>query len=214
MLSIIIPVLNQIEYTKQILREIKDKTVWDYEILLLISWYDTETESIMKDYTDIHYCVLDKNEWVNWAWNTGVKKAQWEYVAIINNDLLLCPEWNKLLVEWLSDCHLTFPAYTTWENPSNNIKYEHISKNNICWRCYVMRKADRQEIPEEIKIRYWDNFIYEYLNKDIKCVKDCVIHHFESKTVLGEEFADKINARILEDKKARFKMYQDKCTKE
>lgn len=200
MLSIIIPVLNWIWYTKQILKEIEEKTKWEYEILLLISWYDTETGWLW-----YKHAILNKDAWVNGAWNEWVNEAKWEYIAVINNDLLL-DDWRDIkLIEWLKDTKLTFPAYTYWDKPWK-VMYENRFGNNICWRCFVMRKSDWREIPKWIKIWFWDNYIYEYLKWDYKCINDCVIHHFESKTITNMDFVDIINARILEDKKNWFKI--------
>lgn len=202
MLSIIIPVLDWIEYTKQILQEIKDKTKLEYEVLLLISGYDTQTrhnEEILSQVND--YCIMDKDDWVNWAWNEWVRQAKWEYIAILNNDILLCDWRDEKLIEWLGNHKLSSPYYTVWNNVWWTIyKHNRFQEKNICWHCYLIRKSDRQEIPEDIKIRFWDNFIYKYIDWDQVAVEDCVIHHFESKTIKNEDFADIINERILQDK--------------
>lgn len=66
MISIIIPVFGQEQYTKQVLEEIENKVKLEHEVI-----------------------ILDGPEGVNEKWNRGVEQAKGEYVWIINNDILL-----------------------------------------------------------------------------------------------------------------------------
>jgi glycosyltransferase involved in cell wall biosynthesis len=211
-LSIIIPVLNQRWYTDQVIREIKSKTESDYEIIIIDSISNDETQSMLEWRTDIKYIRSKENLWVNWAWNLGVSIAKWEYIAILNNDLLLSQWRDKKLIEWLKDTKLTSPIYTIWEKEWWNVyKYNRFQgDNNICWHCFVMRKSDYPVIPDDIKIWFWDNWIWNKIKWDQKTIEDCKIHHFESKTIKWDDWADDIADRIIKDKFSWVKIKDDK----
>lgn len=200
-LSIIIPVLNEYWYTDQILREIKDKTIWEYEVILLVSWYDYTTPDLSERVDK--FIRLDKDKWVNWAWNEWVKLSEWEYIAILNNDILLDHWWDEKLIKWLDWYKLSSPMYTCWdiERKWTKFKNNRYNTENICWHCYVMRKDDWIDIPDWIKIWFWDNWIYKYIEWKQNCIEDIIIHHFESKTIKSGDFIDIINERLFIDKK-------------
>lgn len=209
MISVIIPVLNNIELTKQIIQEIKTKTKGDYEIIIIDSMSDDGTEFLMEQLMwdklpNFTYYRSKENLWVNWAWNKWVELAKGEHIAILNNDLLLCKDWDEKLIAWLEDHKLSSPIYTVWDDAWEWERYKHnrYQPANICGHCYVMRRSDRQPIPEEIKIRYWDNFIHHYIMGNQKCVEECLIHHYESKTVSWEDFTDLVHQQIIADKLA------------
>lgn len=215
MLSIIIPVLNNLNYTKQILKEIDDNTKSKYELIIIDSLSDDWTqeyfdnhsiEDWISDITTLRYIRCWDNKRVNGAWNYWVELAQWEHIAILNNDLLLSEWRDEKLIKWLDEYKLTYPSYTCWDKTDWKIMYENRFWENICWRCFVMKKSDWKPIPEDIKIWFWDNYIDIYLNHNHWCVKDCKIHHFESKTITNEDFIAEVNERILEDKQNWFKI--------
>lgn len=213
MLSIIVPVLNNLNYTKQILKEIELNTKWKYELIIIDSMSNDWTQEFfdehsiedwISDITTLRYIRCWDNKRVNWAWNYWVELAQWEYVAILNNDLILSDWWDKKLIKWLDKYKLTYPAYTYWDKADWKIMYENRFWENICWWCFVMKKSDWKPIPEDIMIWFGDNYIDKYLEHNHWCIKDCIIHHFESKTITNDDFVWDINERILEDKRAWF----------
>lgn len=207
MLSIIIPVYNQRNYTKSILAQIPLFTVSKYEIIVVDSASTDETPTEIKNHTNIRYIRPDKNIFVNGAWNLGVKEAKGEYICIMNNDLELTQWRDKPLIDNIKDNILiTSPLYTIWDIPFNWRWFRNNPRNwyNICGHCFVMRKEDWTEIPERLKIWYWDNWQYEHIvrKKGIElCVPDSKIHHYESKTVKSKNKL--IDMIIAEDNRQR-----------
>ena len=189
MLSIVIPVYNQRHYTESILAQIPLMTVGEYEIIVVDSASTDETPIEIKNYSNVRYIKENKNIFVNWAWNLWVKEAKGEYICIMNNDLELTYNRDQPLIEWLQDNILiTSPLYTIGETPFNWRWFRNNPRNfyNICWHCFVMKKSDWVEIPNNFKIRYWDNRQYEHMarKKGIElCISQSKIHHYESKTV-------------------------------
>lgn len=189
MLSIIIPVYNQRHYTESILAQIPLHTLWEYEIIVIDSASMDETSTEMKNYPNVRYIRPEKNIFVNGAWNLWVNEAKGEYICIMNNDLELTQGWNQPLIDNLVDNILvTSPIYTLWDKPFNWTWYKWNSWNpmNICGHCFVMRKETRTPIPDNFKIRYWDNRQYEHIIREWGIempIYNSKIHHYESKTV-------------------------------
>ena len=198
-LSIIIPLYNQRFYTKSILEQIpRCVKTEDYEVIIIDNCSEDETKDFFLDIDNVsnivkiknlQYLRQDENIFVNPAWNLWVKKANWEYIMIINNDLELTEWFDIPLIEWLVDnVMVTSPMYTEWDKAFDGRWYKLNKFNplNICWHCFCMRKEDWIPIPEEIKIWFGDNRIYEWMirkNKIEMPMFNSKIHHWWSKTV-------------------------------
>ena len=210
-LSIIVPVYNQFEYTQMLLTDLH-KVTTPFELIIIDNASEDKTETFFTnrvpyyDYlVDYKYLRQDRNIYVNPAWNLWVSQASWEYIMIINNDITIDAVWfEKPLINALFDnVMISSPLYTVWEDTISNDKiwYQNnrYNPNNICGHCFVMRKEHYPVIPESLRIWFWDNFIYETMKKrgmiQVVC-PDSTIHHFESKTVKNSN----IDAVIATDK--------------
>ena len=101
--------------------------------------------------------------WVNKSWNFWVDKSIWDYLLIINNDIVLT-EWIDLeLINWFDEnTKIVCPISTIWPN-----KWElplRVNTDNIAWWCFMIKKEDWQPVDERLDIRYWDNWIYHIHN--------------------------------------------------
>ncbi len=98
--SIIIPVYNNIEMTKQCIESIRKNTSVDYEIIIADDGSNIKTgDEIMDIFKS--YCIKHK-EWYFWlrkhrgfiyACNFGYLLAKGEFVLFLNNDTILTPNW-------------------------------------------------------------------------------------------------------------------------
>ncbi len=181
MLSIIIPVFNQLKYTQQIVKEIETKCVWPFEIIIiddcstdwthewLINW------KVQKWYKK-KYHRNEVNMWTNYWRNKWVELAEAEYLRIINNDILLThwldKELHDVLLKWHS---VACPLSTIGLHKRKLPLFK--KKDNICWWCFMMRKDKRRPIPPQLVLWYWDDYIYRY-NPNVGYAGR--IHHFES----------------------------------
>lgn len=173
LISIIIPTLPNDKFTKQLLEDIPNKVKSDYEII-----------------------ILDWNEWVNEKWNEWILQAKWEFVWILNNDIVLT-EWLDLeLIKWLQIHKISCPYSTRWKEKFKLPMIKNTSDRNIAGWCFMLKKEDWKSIPESLNLWYWDNFIYEINNWNIFWGWLC--HHYESSTIKKMDISqiiaqDKIN---------------------
>ena len=133
------------------------------------------------------------NMLVNTAWNTLVKECEWEIMLILNDDIELQEEVFETLAK-LEKWQVYCPYFSRWDNFN---KIYSNNWNNIVWFCFGMYKSDWKDIPSELKIYFWDNYIYEYMNKNI--LWGWYIHHWESKSIFAPERKEQIESLIKQD---------------
>ncbi len=101
LVSIIIPVYNNLELTCQCLRSIHDNTEDDYEIIVVDNASQDGTANYLRDTS---YRVIRNEENLGFpkAINQGVEVARGRFVCLLNNDTRLLPGWLSPMIECLS----------------------------------------------------------------------------------------------------------------
>jgi len=100
-LSIIIPVYNCIQYTTQVVTEIQQYTSNAYELIIVDNGSTDGTPAFLKDLKSqgkIELVVNESNLGFAHANNQGIEISRGEYVIFLNNDVLLHPGWDDLLL--------------------------------------------------------------------------------------------------------------------
>lgn len=172
-LSIIIPTLYQWEYLAKIIENIKNlKLEFEHEIIIIC------------------------NKLVNEAWSDWVVQSKGDYIFIINDDIEIYPWTIEKLIEQSNKTKIACPYFS--RRLDKDI-IEGSNWDNLAWWAFMFRKDYKNifPIPKELKIWYWDNYIYQMLDKDVWYAGR--IHHWESKTVLSDEHRARINLLIQED---------------
>lgn len=100
-LSIVAVVINNLEVNKRFVSSIRQYTEGKYE-LILIDNGSTDKESIafFKQSAD-KYFRFDEIVSLSKAWNKGVELSGGQYVAVVNNDIVVPPNWFAPLKETL-----------------------------------------------------------------------------------------------------------------
>ena len=202
-ISIIIPVLNGYEMTKNIIQNISDVFVHPYEIIIIDDFSNDRTKEFKNDKRVRYF----RNEvWlgVNKSWNKWISKARGDYILVINNDIILKPWFDTTMVECLEDSYIVWPYSTRLDKP---FEWEiFIKQQNIIGWCWMTTKERRKEIwdiDESLIIWYGDDWIFQRVVKDLKqspWIANTLIHHYESKTLMNDEFKQKVWKKIEEDK--------------
>jgi len=175
-LSVIIPTLKQWDYYQELMNQLTDQ---GREIKKYFAWYSVITVQWML---------------VNEAWNYWISKAKWDIILILNDDITISDDiW--FYISQLKKWEVWCPYFSR----QNNFNIVHSTNwDNIVWFCFWMYRKDWKHIPNDLKLWYWDNFIYEYMNHNI--VWGWNIHHFESKTLLSNEHKEMCEQIIQQDK--------------
>lgn len=171
-LSILIPVYNQLHFTKQVIQSIKDNIFLDdYEIIILNNWSNDWTYEYLKELEWPIYSInLKKNIYVNPSWNLLAEDAMWEYLLFLNNDITLFKNFDIKLLSYHEDGKITCP-YTKQYWDESPPFYQ---KSNINWTCFLVKKEDYTRIPSKLTTWWWDDYLYRTLW--VKWIQEPVIH--------------------------------------
>jgi len=207
-LSICCPTFGELKRTRNIIENIKNNIPWDdYEIIILSDWSKDKTDSwLKKNWKKLWIRWYTKaNEWVTEAWNDLVMLAKWDYICVINNDIEFERRCLDRLIQPLKDSEevfMTWPMTILWKN---FIEWNAFHKKDlICGWCWMFRKKDLNKIfpiDSEIKIRYNDDWIYrkitEWLKKHYRPVREALVKHYGSQTIMNMN----INKQVKQDQK-------------
>ena len=221
--SIIIPVLNQLEFTKICLDSIAKNTgAAGYEIIIVDNGSTDGTEKYLRG-RKVTVIRNKKNLGVAKAWNQGVRKAKNDYVCIINNDLILSKGWLEALVSFYESkpdagvvCPGTREGVFDYDLDSYAAEYvsamSKVSQKDIFGWCMLIKKDRFKKagmFDETFKVGVGeDRDFYRRLKEkglNSYITGSSFVHHFRSKTLnvmrkeKGKAFEDK-NIKILKER--------------
>jgi glycosyltransferase involved in cell wall biosynthesis len=204
LVSVVIPSYNDLDYLDRCLASLKKNSYYKYELIIInngsksvqeINNQKVKTkeylskikpEGKLKKVTIVNW---KKNKWVNSAWNLGAEIASGQYVAIINSDIEVPKDWDKILIGGLNYRYKRFAFSSPYEiNPYRSIPYSlpNVMKKEVPYMikgpCFVFRKIDVPKlfpIPRQIKHWCGDNVLAD---RGLKLggsvfMKDVVIYH-------------------------------------
>ena len=101
MVSIIIPLLNNLDLTKGVIESIETHTPEPYELIFIDNGSQDGTGQYLKFNLKPHWRLIenDSNKGFPHACNQGMSLATGEYILLLNNDVLVSPEWLKGLID-------------------------------------------------------------------------------------------------------------------
>jgi glycosyltransferase involved in cell wall biosynthesis len=100
MISLIIPTYRNPSYLDICLKSAIEGQTTNNEIIVVVDGYVDESQTILDKYKDrIKVLPLDENRGMQTALNLGVFNASNEKILIINDDNVLCPEWDIIASE-------------------------------------------------------------------------------------------------------------------
>ena len=108
MISIIIPVWNQLDMTHECIQAIKDHTE-NYEIIVIDNGSDIAFVSPFTGFNDLRVIRNESNKGFSVAANQGIKAARGDVIVLFNNDIVCTPRWAERLVGWLDEFDIVAP---------------------------------------------------------------------------------------------------------
>ena len=98
--SLVIPVYNQLDYTKQCLESIARCTDQPYELIIVDNASTDGTQECLRD-VQATVITNPRNLGCAKAWNQGVRASHGDVVGILNNDIVVTKGWIKRLVKFM-----------------------------------------------------------------------------------------------------------------
>jgi len=93
MISIVIPLYNQVAYTKLCIKSLRNSDIGDAELLLIDNGSSDGTAEYLDTCSDLRLIRNNINLGCAGAWNQGVRNTDSEWVVFLNNDVIVSPGW-------------------------------------------------------------------------------------------------------------------------
>ena len=97
--SILIPTWNNLEYLKLCIASIEKNSSFTHQIIVHVNEGSDGTLDWIKSQPQISYTYSSKNIGVCYALNYSSTLADTEYILYINDDMYVCPLWDKFLYD-------------------------------------------------------------------------------------------------------------------
>ena len=94
--SIFLPTWNNLEYLKLCLESIRKNSTYRHQILIFINDGSDGTLQWVQD-QGYEYIHSPENVGICWALNALRTKVTTDYILYLNDDMYVCPEWDKVL---------------------------------------------------------------------------------------------------------------------
>jgi GT2 family glycosyltransferase len=206
-LGIVIPVIGQFEYTKQIVDNIRKTAKSNYKIYIVNNSQEKKDIDDLRTLEGVFVHDNHINHGCSASWNQGMAQAyfdQQDYVAILNNDILLSNNWDINMVDAFEtlDVGVVFPGVLSRLDIDDSIlgmmKVTPCAANDIFDMeiggfCFMLKRGDygfgAGNFDPTLKYwygdaEYWARTKIEH-KKRIVGVKSVYCHHFESKTLFS-----------------------------
>ena len=174
MITVVVPVLNQMQVTNEFLGYIAENVVLPEEIILIDNGSTEKIGKLVKKYGKygklrIKFIRHKKNTGVNAAWNEGIKLARTPLISILNNDIILNKYFFKKIIEasQLNEKYGIFCATNAKKikqvEESKDVKVKIANMGKREGWAFTIRKeiTDRlPPIPSDLRIYCGDDFLY------------------------------------------------------
>lgn len=194
MITVVIPVHNQSNLTKDLLRNIANNVVQPKKIILIDNNSSENIDSVIKKYNNIQYIKQPKNYGVNHAWNLGIKLANTKFVSVLNNDIVINKYFFKKIIECFNldnkigiVCGKTIKIMKNIKLTDDSSVKIGTMKKREGW-AYTIRKelANKiKPIPKRFKIYCGDDYLFFWTRKlGYKTIKilNNYLYHYGNKT--------------------------------
>jgi len=214
MITVVVPVLNNIDITDEFFMTIRNNTIIPSEIFLIDNGSTDDYSRLVKKYKrlNIKHIKKTENAGVNAAWNEGIKNSNNPYVSILNNDLLLNKYFFEKIIESMEanlNLGIVIPTIVKFKkgigkSSNNPVKLIALRRREGC--AFTIRKEITKKvkpIPEHLFKTYCgDDYLFYYVKAagfDIKKMANNYVFHYGGKTVL-RVWPSKKTTRVQEKK--------------
>lgn len=97
--SILIPTWNNLPYLKLCIDSLRKNSAFNHEIIVHVNEGKDGTKEWVAAQNDLHYTFSEQNVGVCFALNQCRTLANTDYIVYVNDDMYLCPGWDKALYE-------------------------------------------------------------------------------------------------------------------
>lgn len=169
-----IPCLFGAEHTRMAIDSVVDS---DYTDLLLIdNGAPNDVKAVLNHYhsrPNVNIISNPENIYVNPAWNQAMKffveHTEYDYLILMNSDLIMDVNWSKSLFNFLSENKKKIPVSVITDHIHDSDNYNdtfNVLTGGIAGVFIIMDREAVEivnPIPESIKVWFGDNWLYDLL---------------------------------------------------
>lgn len=199
-IDIVIPVLNQLHYTKQCLRDLFANTDSNITTIVINNGSTDGTREYLASLSSLKVIDNETNRGCAAAWNQGIQAGQSPWVVVLNNDVLLPKGWLEGLLAYAEEtnadivspgmrggaCDYDFESYAT---DFMNAMSKAARGGEAHGVCFMVRRAVFEKIgyfDENFRIGQYEDADFFLRAKLAGCALAITgrsfIHHFGSVT--------------------------------
>ncbi len=109
MISVIIPIYNQIDMTTECIYSVLENTT-DAEIIIVDNGSVPPFKAPFTGYIEMRVIRNEENKGFPFAVNQGIRAAKGETIILLNNDCVVTPGWAEGLTAWLDEFAIIGPV--------------------------------------------------------------------------------------------------------
>lgn len=189
MISVVIPVLDNHNYTRDLLHDISLNEIKPDEIIIIDNGSKESYEDMIKILRNstINYIRFNENRGVNAAWNLGIMLAKNSLVTILNNDILLNRYFFKKILQTMEDPFVGICVPNTLKESRFNDSDVAVSVKDLGKRegwAFTIRKEIVNKcgyIPDKLKIFCGDDFLFGSSKRlgfrNVKMTNNYIFHY-------------------------------------
>ena len=136
-ISVIIPTWNRADLLRSILANLREQTRQADEILVVDNGSRDETQEVVREFC-VRCIRFPQNRGFAVAVNEGIRQASYEWVFIVNNDVILEPAWLEIAMRALATSGAAFVVGKLLRpNSTGEIdgSWDLLSRASYAWRC-------------------------------------------------------------------------------
>ena len=189
MISVVIPVFNNINITEALFSNISENIIKPTEIIIVDDCGTDDYKGLVKKYSELNvrYIRNDTNIGVNASWNKGIENSIYTIISILNNDILINKYFFKKIVETMADETIGLCVPNTIRHKSFNDIDDKPDLTELEQRegwAFTIRKeiiSTYGYIPNRIKYFYGDDYLFlssKKMNyKNVKITNNTIFHY-------------------------------------
>lgn len=211
-------VYKRTKRTNKTIKSILENKEWQIELLLLFDKPKNNEWCRLKKFLDkrnqedwsVQVYIQETDKKITWLRNKAFELAKNENVFIINDDIEVSKNFDKIIQEHLEN-NIVNPVFRVPNE--DGLRYKDM---NISWHARAIKKSNRNKIwkiDERLKLRYWDDFIFHNaIDHELKIewIEDVEVFHRSSKTLLNPKLKNEVELTKLQDRENRKTILKEK----
>lgn len=135
--SAVIPTWNRADLVRSVLVNLRSQTLPPDEIIVVDNGSTDSTEAVARE-LGVLYVRFDSNRGFAVAVNEGVRQATGEWLLVLNNDVVLEPDWIERMLEATGSDDYSFGVGKLFQSGVANQldgSWDLVSRGAYAWRC-------------------------------------------------------------------------------